>query len=175
MFDYEKDKQLIERLFKRNSGMLLRLKKCAVRWGGDLEDVSLEKWDERVKSAGDFWQAPFTNKKLGVAWNDKRICYASSDNVEWPHVVHEMGHVFACPITPDNSREVDFFGWEYALARHVRGLVAEWNFCNGNYQIDDSYSWAEITAKKRAETLKERLAYARENGLVSGLTPLTIR
>lgn len=120
--------------------MLSKLKKLVYEFGGTIKIVP-----EHYRSMpGQIDWAPFRTKLyLGVDWKNKTLFHIG----EFPSdptteslgdFIHEIGHVFACKVTPEKSNEFNFFGWEYLVALQA-GMTHE-DFCKRNryYGIRDS-------------------------------------
>jgi len=148
-----------------------KLRRLARKWGGDLIRVSKAKWAEfKEEKLTDrthpFYEAPFTSNDLGIHWPTRRVVYCGE--VHWPEVIHEMGHTFATNECPDHDEEFNWFGWEYALAKHIGGNIAEWVHHNKDYGIFDDASgeFGDMTPKAREKLLRERIAKGQELGII---------
>ncbi len=145
------------------------LKALASKWGGSVQEVDEDTFDE----IEDLELAPFTGARLGVVYATKTVYYCG--DVPWVDLVHEMGHVFACNETPEGSQEWDFFGWEYAIVRKLRG-VKLWVRSNSGYIINkDGDTFGELSRSERQATLRERVAHAHSTGLLKNGEPQAIR
>lgn len=135
-------------------------------WGGQI--VFLNKGAfEAVKGLGSVDESPFSSHDLAVDHAAKTV-YTSTEadwQAPWYEVVHELGHVFACLQTPSGSSELEFLGWEYALARELRG-VREWIQSNKDYGVGPGRDLGDLSRKELQELLKERLWTAGRNGLL---------
>lgn len=179
---------------------MLQLQALALSWGGEVKEVptwrgpSLPNGEIAVVSAaietfrrtyiakGSFSEAPFSGNDLGIVWEKKQVLFCGA--VLWYEVVHEMAHVFACLREPNNSNEWDFFGWEYAMAKMLKG-VPEWKAENGDYVVtmpaDGPYRGAGrdfkvLTSKEQVTLIRDRVQVAKAAGLLdSNLKPKAIR
>lgn len=155
---------------------LRKLRSLARAWGGDIVGVTKRAWDE-IRSQGlsdrvvQFYAAPFTDRKLGIHWPSRRIVYQGE--VMWFEVIHEMGHVFATNTPPDNSSEVGFFGWEYALVRHIGADLKVWEDSNSKYGIGSTDTrdgkWTDEFGGLSAEERKKYLEDCVKEGQASGI------
>ena len=78
--------------------------------------------------------------------------------------------MFAADHHPDHAcascHEWNWFGWEIALARHV-GASRTWSRHNASYRIDDEGTqWDEIEPARRHTVVRDRLARARQLGVL---------
>lgn len=162
---------------------LKKLKTMAQAWGGDIVGVSDAKWDA-LAHGDDLHGAPFSSNNLGILWEKKQIVY--SGEVLWQEVIHEMGHVFACLSDPEKSDEFGFFGWEYAVAKLIRGAMS-WIETQDTYTIgvlhidgrrigDSSCCFGDLSFANQSRVVKNRVQIARSLGLLDdNLKPLAIR
>jgi hypothetical protein len=109
---------------------------------------------------------------LALDW-DRMVIY-HGERLKAAHLIHEMGHLFACGDAVENSEEYDFFGWEWCLARMVGG-EQEWRDDNEHYGINDFRDFGAVMRIEQDDYLYERLDRARELGIVVGETPIPIR
>lgn len=76
-------------------------------------------------------EAPF-DIRVGLDYDQKVIYVREAALADGPSVLcpimHEMGHVFASSVAPNDSKETDFLGWEYALAKTL-GLARQFRAC----------------------------------------------
>jgi hypothetical protein len=158
-----------------NATVNCAVKRCKViarHLGGDIKVIDHLKFDSKLLTP-----CPFSNN-LGVNW-EKKIVYVSmvAAGSDIHGIIHEMGHVFASRKPPANSKEYDFFGWEYVVAISI-GALFEWDKGSYNYYIDDSclYTWGKLSVDKKDALIRERLEYAAKNKIVSkSFKPLSIR
>lgn len=111
-------------------------------------------------------ESPFA-RHLGVNHKRKTV-YAAVDSAESQigALIHEIAHVFATRKGPDACKEFDFLGWEIALAREI-GCYRTWSADNSDYAVgDDGTMWRYLSAKRRADIVRERVAYAQKIGIV---------
>ena len=155
------------------SAHIRSLARIARSWGGRLSIISEVQFKELDHDA-DFSHAPFTGWH-GVNWTAKTV-YAVRGREDVGAIIHEMGHVFADRVEPHKSDEFRWLGWEISLARKI-GASHSWSKQNSNYAVDDhGTEWGELTPSKRVALVKERLAHAKESGIVAkDGTPLAIR
>lgn len=168
----------------RVSVRVKKLQALALSWGGQVIGLSKLEFEE-AELKESYSEAPFSANNLGVIWEEKKIVF--SGDVHWYELVHEMGHVFASRVCPYEADEVSFFGWEYALAKQLRG-VSEWKEQNKDYAIAPTLpsektgpgeSWEEFgmyTNGRQMEIIRERVKYAKSVGLLDdALQPMAIR
>ena len=160
--------------------VLRRLRQRTRRWGGRI--VYIPRKIEATRAL-DF--APFTAWDLASSHSEKAVYFSDfccPEKVEDFAVglIHELGHVFAEPYGPNDSRsnEFEFLGWEIVLARQV-GL-SDLEFCRGNkdYGIDDDGTeLREFLAKPRelAKFLAETVEKAKKAGLIKHGYPVSVR
>ena len=140
-----------------------RLLYKVVYWGGTIINVDesyfMSHMDEET-----FSEAPFTNNSIGVFWKKKHIVTVG---VPHPgHLLHEMGHIFACKYEP-NAVECDeftFVGWEYKLAEEV-GVVQEWLEFMQPFGVDPHYEFGMLPIDEQKVFLERRMARSHEYGL----------
>lgn len=145
---------------------LAALKKFAKKLGGQLV--------LKPKLPGEM-QAPFASN-VGLDYA-KKIVYFTGMKTPAGHVVHEMGHVFACDQHPDEMPyEWDFFGWEYAVVLYLKLDAKSWFKSQDDYIVDDnSTSFGSLTILQRKAVLEERLTMAKKMKLVKNNRPVSIR
>ena len=162
--------------------MHTKLKQLCQQLGGDLEEITPIEFDRKFlggsyRGSNGCYGAPFSGSLLGVNFPKKRILWA--EDFRWCDTIHEMGHVFASKLNPEKSDEWTFFGWEYAVCLHIGGNEAEWKAASGSYSLGREFrnsDFGTLTPRRQEKLLAERLAYAKENGLVTADgVPLTIR
>lgn len=99
-------------------------------------------------------------------------------------IIHEMGHVFASKVAPDECNEYDFFGWEIAMVKHIGLPLKDWIYEQSNYAVSedplDEKSFAvelrDLSGRTLDLLILERLHTAQKNGLISEHDePLCIR
>lgn len=148
-----------------------RLVTLAHQWGGQFIHVTSESFwrGDRPYKLG-LSKAPF-DPYLAIEWDRMEMWFADPDPGP---IIHEMAHLFACQVPPEHADEFDFFGWEYALARKVRG-VGEWMKSNREYGIAPDQEFGTMTKRQRKQVLDERLDYAQALGILDGLNPIPIR
>ncbi len=139
------------------------------QWGGEV--VYLSSIHEYPRGVS---EAPFSNS-LAID-HARRILYLAP-HFEVGEVIHEMGHVFACRVSPFLSDEIEFVGWEFTLARKA-GLVDEWLESMWNYGIGETSLGSEfrdLSLDDQSEFLEWAVRQAEDLGLISGDEPLCIR
>jgi hypothetical protein len=158
-----------------------KLRNLAQKWGGKLVELSRDDFDTRfggkdpnnLRYPKGLYNAPFSSHDLGIHWAKKQVIYSLP--AEWPEIVHEMGHVFACKKNPGRSDESTFLGWEYAVALYIGGPMNEWDNCMGDYGVEGQ-EYGSLSKAEQQEVLAERLAFAKKKGLIAqDGTPLAIR
>jgi hypothetical protein len=123
----------------------------------------------------DLHDAPFCSFH-GVRWRAKEIVTVKG----WActsSLIHEMGHVFACHVSPEEvSDELAFFGWEVAVARMI-GCCASWSRDNAHYAItEQGDTWGDASPYRRRTFANQRVATARQIGLLDEhLRPISVR
>lgn len=166
-----------------SSPMILeRLRQLCVHWGGSLDAIEAEAFRALVEDSYStrkkrtFFGAPFADG-LGVNWEAKRVLYVPDEpQVTIAGIIHEMGHVFACAEPPEKSQEVQFFGWEYTVAKLVRHPVAQWAKENKDYVLTvDGQEVGGLTAWGLRVQLRDRVQVATDLGLIVAKRPVAIR
>ena len=154
---------------------LRRLRYWAKKWGGSIEETGNLYWPS-VQTA------PFDDL-FGVNFK-KKIIYYRNDALEkrgQPYfiagIIHEMGHVFASRLSVNKSKEYNFFGWEYNLARQIRFPIKEWRYGNRDYVIDEEYAHdvKQISDKDFRRFVKEIIARAMKHKLIVDSKCVAIR
>lgn len=116
-----------------NSLLIEKLNKITQKFRGSISELSDKDWN-RYRNEFRFYEAPFTNN-LAIIWEEKKIVWKNKEP-PWPHIIHEMGHLFACTdeeYPGSGEDENSFFGWEYLLAKKIKGSIEEWNNDNNDY------------------------------------------
>ncbi len=152
-------------------------------WGGRVELVSPEAYREIIaKRPLSFSDAPFSSADLGIVWRDKRIIYSNRIPVPPCDLIHEMGHVFASVTAPSdpNNEEVEFFGWEYLIAKLVGVPYEEWRDANRHYMVTIKDNRlpeqvGDLTDKQLATFLEANICKAEDLGIVLDGKPIAIR
>ena len=147
--------------------------------GGRLERV-LDRSYERLMWRPDFYPSPFEAGCLGVFWRTTRVIYSTDEiDIHWASILHEMGHVFAYPEPPVDGvviDEMDFFGWEYAVVRHIGASVEEWLKENADYVAVPGRDLGEMDEHERRRALQWACSRAQERGVVDLRgRPLSVR
>jgi len=175
-----------------------RLVKLVNEWGGELRLVSEKQYESYCDGSNpEYAEAPFSSASLGIDWEPKLIVYTA--RVEWFEIIHEMGHVFATTdgaFDDEIDEEFDFFGWEFLVAKRVKGNLATWIKSQSDYcvtdpepdpeevkQVSASYihtaDFGCLTTKQQTEMIKERIRHAVKRGTVrrtpQGLIPVSVR
>lgn len=111
----------------------------------------------------DFTLCPFSDK-LAIDWPGKRVLYQRGAKVG--DMIHELGHVFASKLEPKKAREMDFFGWEFALAKEV-GVVKEWVLASKGYCINsDGEEFGMLSRDDQSDLIEEFVTRGRSSGLL---------
>lgn len=140
------------------------LSRLCRRWGGDLRLMSGVDY-----AALDFGYPPMSehpNCTHGINW-DRRIIFARQDDANVGAIIHEMGHVFLAEGNPVDCDELDWLGWEIALARRARCFGA-WSEQNAGYGIRwGEYSeWSEMPRTEMRKYCRDRVRYSRRLGII---------
>ena len=138
---------------------------------GQLKIVSYDDFDDLFyphdSMCNGYFEAPFTSAH-GLNW-DRKIVYVVRGREEVGSIIHEMGHVFATQVGPEDRqcREWDFFGWEYAIARQI-GATRTWSRHNGNYNTGEGGGdeWAVLSTRRRRRLLADRIGHAKKIGAI---------
>lgn len=155
---------------------LKRLKRYAKRWGGSIELVTDEVFNEL-----DIVSAPFTSWNIGVDHQNLKVyhspfCEPNDVAVYTTSLIHELGHCFASTQGPHESKEYAFFGWEVVLAKKV-GLTLD-DFCLGNndYGIeDDGTDLGSLAKEAQYALLSTVVETAKASGLIVRGAPVSLR
>lgn len=137
---------------------LQALKAYAKSWGGDLVEVDTFTDPE---TGLHFGLCPFS-KWLAVDWEGKRVLYKKGAKVA--DMIHELGHVFASTLEPCKSKEMDFFGWEFALAQEV-DLVEAWVETNVEYCVGANKEFGQLSIDAQSDLLEEYVGVSKRHGL----------
>ncbi len=165
---------------------LERLRALSAPWGGTLRILGLAAFEDLAEEDGYSW-APFATASSGIGVHHARrivLLAAPMRSHRVAEVLHEMAHVFASRVEPDEAEEYDFLGWEMAVARLTGLPWSAWREKN-DYQMwadgsQKDYRWAaEVHACTDAQMealFADRLARARELGQVDAeARPLCVR
>jgi len=168
--------------------IIRRLEKLTEGWGGkflrdEWERVYRNEWKPPIDGMD---EAPFTNYNLAAHFRRKIIAF-DPKKIQWPHLIHEMGHVFASKSGPHSAacNEYDFYGWEHAVAKHVRGRMSEWYHHNSDYVVGGesvgigNMEVGALNRGQRTRIFRDRVEVAIRRGLIKRegkrLIPLAIR
>lgn len=146
-----------------------KLSRMVRRWGGEVVRLTQEQYYYLGRQAG-VSEAPFA-VELAVNYEKKAIyCVAPA----WYELVHEMGHVFASRKSPRQSNDFDFLGWEWMLARQLKG-VRKWIEGNADYGVNPEEDLGDLTPIQVRKLLQERLDDAIQQGIVVKGRAVSIR
>lgn len=144
------------------------------RWGGSLvllpepEFSELNYQSPGVSGAPDGWHAIDLRR---------RYVMSAEGRVNPGAVIHEMGHLFLKEGHPTTGYELDWIGWEIALARRAQ-CYEVWSRQNADYliDVDAGREWRHIRGRRRQKLIADRIAHAKSIGIVSqGGEPLCTR
>lgn len=140
------------------------LSRLCLRWGGEL----------RLMSASDYGAIDFSDPPLsehpegahGINW-ETRTVFATRDHANPGTIIHEMGHVFLMEGDPTGCDELDWLGWEIAVARRAR-CFGIWTAQNADYGISFGHlsTWGDLTLSEMREYARERIAHAQRIGVI---------
>lgn len=177
-----------------NNHKINQLIKLAHKLGGRVRNVKKQVFDvifytESIDELN-FSVAPFAgaNEDLGIDWNNKIVYFCDSEKpMHWGGILHEMGHIFCSVRPPNSSEEFNFLGWEYFIARKLKG-VNDWFSYNSNYIVtnnsenkDFGYYLTDISEDKTEgrkdlyKILYDRLNYAQNNRMIINNKPMSLR
>ena len=154
-----------------------RLAKMCSAWGGQL--MVLPKQDfRRIRWAEWAGLSRSPVSYLGVDWRSKKVFTAEPG--AWHHIIHEMGHVFACKDIPKVSQEIEFLGWEHAVARQVASSDAwfsSWESCSEGYVLtNDGRMFGDVPRRESVKIIADLEKRARKKKIVDAAgRPLAIR
>lgn len=149
-------------------------------FGVEIRSFSDDKWEE---TANGYSFCPFCSG-LGIVWASKEIWHREDVVIHWATIIHELGHLVACKKPPKESNEFEFLGWEYLMVKHLKYSVKEWMRELADYSVgrpgaksDKMYdaTIGELTPSEWKIVLRDRLEFARNNGLADGMKPLQVR
>lgn len=146
-----------------------KLSRIARRWGGEIIRLTQEQYYYLGRQTG-ISEAPFA-VELAVNYSEKTIYCVTPT---WYELVHEMGHVFACRQPPRQSSDFDFLGWEWVLARQLKG-VRKWIAGNADYGVNPEEDMGDLTPTQVTKLLQERLEDAIQQGIVVKGRAVSIR
>lgn len=153
-----------------------RLRPFCRAWGGDLIEVTPFQFKrlfnyrltgEFGENAHSFEEAPAADFH-GVVYELKHVYvvpwYATANGL-----IHEMGHVFASELPPDDCDEMSFLGWEAVLALTV-GAYRDWSRLNDSYGlggVGGLDEWGTASAKGKAQVLRECIEVGACAGIIT--------
>lgn len=155
----------------------------ALDWGGEIKEVTPLEFEEFIyqdkKGDTGYSRAPFATGRLGLNYEKKQIIFVG--DIPAADIIHEMGHVFACKYEPYRSSEIDFFGWEYLLAKKF-DIFEDWIKANNEYMIceDGSHTIGEFNKEFGLDSLINLLSQHATEASRKGLldaenNPIAIR
>lgn len=154
--------------------VLTRVDREVKRLGGRLcivSDADYERLFFRPDGTrrGGYSECPF-DLGLGVHYRTRSIYVVASSASVGP-LIHEIGHVLAQRVEPDNALldEYDSLGFEIAFARQI-GIYRRWSEQNMHYAVDRMQTtWGEVTTRQSnaARAIKAALDRGREVGNVT--------
>lgn len=148
--------------------ILSKLATWARQHGGQLREATTQEWEQVP-------QAPFSNS-WALLWRQKIILYRNvRDVADAASGIHELGHVFASLIHPElGMTEIDFLGWEYALARELQ-IVGPWIRSMRDYIVRDGVDFGSLKPSERRATLAHHVRIARRSALIQFGRAVAIR
>jgi hypothetical protein len=164
--------------YKNNNKNIARLARICKKWGGKL--IKIKDYSDFPIWDKNFEQAPFTTEDLAIIHKDKIIFY--SDKIKWPQIIHEMGHVFACHTRPKNSSPNDeymFFGWEYLLAKQIKGSIKDWFIENRKYSVGENtkifINLGALSRNEKYDIINKRIKIAKNKKIIINNKSIPIR
>ena len=150
-----------------------RLASLANDLGGQLVLVDDDKF-KKCKYINTFSIAPFVGYNLAVDYCNKIVYYEKNSN--WGHIIHEMAHVFASNLPPDQSDEITFIGWEFATAKYINAPIDMWYEQLSDYLTDSDVTFSSLSEEEKANFLADRMSFCmKENMIQDNGKPLSIR
>jgi hypothetical protein len=155
-----------------------RLRTLARKWDGDIKEVAHNTFYKRTRGEHDpdFYPCPFFYN-MGIYWVGKTILFTGVGS--WTTAIHEMGHIFASKYPPSSLKtdEFSFIGWEYTLAKYVKGDIDMWHLHMKDYGVGvgDQFEYGQLPLPKRDKWLEGRVAVATKNKLIIDGIPQAIR
>lgn len=146
------------------------LRKIAQSWGGDIFRVTQKTFDrlggERPpRQRGPFYVGPFGDDEVvGIDWAGRRVYYVS---VTWPTLIHEMAHAFAVTDPPDDSDDLEFLGWEWAMVAHIKADKEAWLKSMQYYGLDNGDYLGDLSRKQQLRLLDSKVRACIKKGMVS--------
>lgn len=146
--------------------MIEKLIKLCRGWGGDVIKVSPHLFSLYLND-NKFYPRPSPDNEfsIGVFWEDKKIITTTYD-IPYSVLIHEMGHVFACDVVPDDADDASFSMWECLVSKEI-GL---WNL---NVFKNNKIGFHGMAGM--VESLKNCIQYCEKNGLAKCKKPIAIR
>ncbi len=133
-------------------------------WRGKVEAVDEEffngRHDERRHIPdSQFSEAP-TGDALAINWEEKTLYYIPEKLTPWDvgFMIHEVAHIFATKDPPEEAFEEAWLGWEYMLAKELKGFRI-WHRCLDGYHLDrtvlpDEFLESEEWARHGAQNVE---------------------
>lgn len=110
--------------------------------------------------------APFTSYQMAILWKKKTVVH--DGGVQWPDLIHELGHIFAAKGLPNGKgEETDWLGWEVGMVKWLKAPMRPWVKSNSWYETGDHGPLGLMKTSERDVYLREMLSRAKEDGLVS--------
>lgn len=154
---------------------ILYLKNITRRLGGEIEFISVNQYDS-MEYDGKFTPQPFliNHERLGLNWRDKKIFYVLSSNIHWRLILHEMGHLFACHVEPQDPlcKDMDFLGWEHLIFSKI-STQKKWKKWN-RYSINGTRMF-QYDQNEFDSIMTDRRIFAEQAGLIIDNQPVAIR
>jgi len=113
-----------------------------------------------------------------IDWELRTLYISATTLTQRPHdraaiLIHEIGHLCACPEAPEFSDEYDFLGWEWQYAK-LLGIEQKWRESVSRYGLgqgsDPDLHGTDLIPPDSSlmnEILRERRTYARDTGLLN--------
>lgn len=156
------------------------------RLGGELTVIAKERFAKKFSKDHQLVGCSLSPvaSGLGCTWTTKHIYVLKGSSPSVNAIIHEMGHVFASLVPPDEKgcKEEDFLGWEIALALK-RGYYRLWSLGNYDYglhgfkvgNVSASGDWGHLNAKTKSSLARELLTFSRDVGMIRDEVPVAIR
>ncbi len=116
--------------------LLEKLQILCHKFGGEIKFT--DRFD-RYYDKTSFYDSP-SAYGVGVLLNKKQVICDKKRDVSIATIIHEMGHMFATSSSPNNSKEFEFFGWEYLVAQEIGMSVEQWLEENSDYIVTEGDS-----------------------------------
>lgn len=156
----------------RRSTPIQYLARICAHWGGSLsllsdEDYTILAANFSFRDSDKITEAP--DRSHAIDYDNFRV-FAHRVRGNPGGIIHEMGHLFLEEGRPSTTDELEWLGWEIAMAR-MSGCYKVWNEQNAGYGVRLPWghmsTWGDLSTDARRIVTADRIDHAMMIGILS--------